>query len=214
MIPHWTSHQLQDLPEVGHAFFSRQTGRKTDEWGLDLSSPVHDEEARNPHFDEVERHCRVPLAWTHQVHGTRVLEATTPGRVGEADALYTRQPGLALLIRNADCLPLLMVETRQHLVGALHAGWRGLVRGVIPSFFHELRDLWDPQYTRVVIGPSLGPRMGLGLSLRPSPSTANRVDRVGPGGAGQFSPFGGAAVRSLGYRLSSADRSGCSCIIH
>ncbi|MFZ4099158.1 MAG: polyphenol oxidase family protein [Chlamydiia bacterium] len=166
MIPYWTSRQLQDLPEIGHAFFSRETGRKTDEWGLDLSSPVDDQETRNPHFDEVERHCRAPLAWTHQVHGTRVLEATTPGKVGDADALYTREPGLALLIRNADCLPLLMVDTRQHLIGAVHAGWRGLVRGVIPTFFHELRDLWDPLHTRVAIGPSLGPQSAQFLRFR------------------------------------------------
>lgn len=71
------------------------------------------------------------LARVSQVHGCAVLEATGPGVVGEADALFTRERGLVLAIRTADCVPVLLVG--DGVVAAVHAGWRGVAAGVVPA---------------------------------------------------------------------------------
>lgn len=66
-----------------------------------------------------------------QVHGDRVLEATSPGEsnlpevVGEADALWTKVSGLAVGVKTADCVPILLVDPDSSRVAAVHSGWRG-----------------------------------------------------------------------------------------
>jgi hypothetical protein len=73
------------------------------------------------------------LATVHQVHGVAVLEATAMGEgalpvpLGEADALFTRQPGLAVGVKTADCLPILVEDPVGRQVAAVHAGWRGVI---------------------------------------------------------------------------------------
>ena len=72
-----------------------------------------------------------PLATVRQVHGGRVLVVDGGGEAGEADGLVTRRPGLLLGIRTADCAPVLLVG--DGVVGAAHAGWRGVAAGVLPA---------------------------------------------------------------------------------
>ena len=72
------------------------------------------------------------VALVSQVHGSSVIAADCPGLLGEADALLTRQRGLLLAIRTADCVPVLVVG-HDGEVAAIHAGWRGIAAGVIPA---------------------------------------------------------------------------------
>jgi YfiH family protein len=71
------------------------------------------------------------LAQVRQVHGATVLDAPPgcSGVQGEADGLVARDPGVVLGILTADCVPVLLEG--EHGVAALHAGWRGLVAGVL-----------------------------------------------------------------------------------
>lgn len=72
-----------------------------------------------------------PVARMRQVHGATVVEVERPGNAGEADALWTRRPGLLLAVVTADCVPVLVAGAGA--VGVIHAGWRGLAAGVIPA---------------------------------------------------------------------------------
>ena len=67
------------------------------------------------------------LATAGQVHGADIREALAPGHLDRCDALVTRQPGLALAVTTADCMPLLLVA--RGAVAAVHAGWRGTAGG-------------------------------------------------------------------------------------
>ena len=74
----------------------------------------------------------------NQVHGGTVLRVdATQERLGvgelPADGLWTGQPGSLLLVRSADCVPVLITSGDGSRVAAVHAGWRGLVAGVIPN---------------------------------------------------------------------------------
>ncbi len=82
-----------------------------------------------------------------QVHGADVhtvdrawLEARHPD-VPVADGLVTDLPGVVLLARVADCVPVLLADVAHHVVGVAHAGRLGLVRGVVPATVARMRDL-------------------------------------------------------------------------
>src|ERR1039458_4919587 len=90
--------------------------------------------------------CRaiVDRPWTRlaQVHGARVVEVGHPGGgSGEAaDAAVSRSPGVALAVVTADCAPVAF-RSREGVIGLAHAGWRGLLAGVIEATVAAMRDL-------------------------------------------------------------------------
>lgn len=93
-------------------------------------------------------------AWLSQVHGTRVVEAD-PSRVETADASWSQAPGIASLVMTADCLPALFCNRDGTRVAAAHAGWRGLVNGVLEATLDALATPADQ--ILVWLGPAIGP---------------------------------------------------------
>ena len=90
------------------------------------------------------------LAWCRQVHGDRHVEARS-GDSGEGDALITDRPGIAISVATADCVPV--VVGAGGLVAVIHAGWRGIVAGVVPKTVNAL-----PRAPRTAwLGPAIGP---------------------------------------------------------
>src|SRR6185436_18482663 len=91
------------------------------------------------------------LASARQIHSATVLPARA-GHCGEGDALWTDRAGLALSVITADCVPVVLAGPGG--IAAVHAGWRGLVSGVIPA---TLRALPGPlsEWT-AWIGPAIG----------------------------------------------------------
>ncbi|MFO0874302.1 MAG: peptidoglycan editing factor PgeF [Phycisphaerales bacterium] len=104
------------------------------------------------------------VAAIHQVHGAEVAvvdsawDARTLGGAPAADAAITRERGRALLVRVADCVPLLLACPRTGAVAAIHAGWRGIVAGVIGATIHAMRRHFDvdPAHCVAAIGPCIG----------------------------------------------------------
>jgi YfiH family protein len=93
-----------------------------------------------------------------QVHGTAVLalDAATPdGRV--ADAALVTTPGLAATVMVADCLPVLLAHGSGRAVAAAHAGWRGLVGGVLEAAVQALHAAAGPGEVVAWLGPAIGP---------------------------------------------------------
>lgn len=98
----------------------------------------------------------------HQVHANRValVEAADGGRViPETDALITRTPGLTLLLRFADCVPVLFYDRAHHAAGLAHAGWRGVAAGVAPATVRAMTHAFGtrPEELWVGVGPAIGP---------------------------------------------------------
>ena len=86
---------------------------------------------------------QVPLPsaprWLQQVHGNRVADLDSMPGLLEADAAITSRPGVVGAIRTADCLPVLLAATDGCVVGAAHAGWRGLAAGVLEATVGAMR---------------------------------------------------------------------------
>ncbi len=116
-----------------------------------------------------------------QVHGATVL-AGRAGACGEGDALVTSEPGLALVVVTADCVPILIAA--DHRVAAIHAGWRGLVGGVIPAAVARFE---EPGRATAWIGPAIGPccyevgeEVALPVVERSSPAVRSQGPRGRP----------------------------------
>jgi hypothetical protein len=77
--------------------------------------------------------------------------------VGEGDGLVTAEPGVVLAVLTADCAPVLLADPAARVVGAVHAGWRGLAAGVVEAAVAALAGLGaDPAATVGLVGPAVG----------------------------------------------------------
>lgn len=97
-------------------------------------------------------------AWLRQVHGTVVVDAATvvADRPPEADASSTSAGGVVCTVMAADCMPVLLSARDGSVVGAAHAGWRGLCAGVIERTVERMRV--PGAGVQAWLGPAIGPR--------------------------------------------------------
>lgn len=92
-------------------------------------------------------------AWLEQVHGTRVVDLDREP-AGRADAAVTTRAGTVCTVMTADCLPVLLCDRAGTRVGVAHAGWRGLLDGVLPAAVTALRA--PPPDVLAWLGPAIG----------------------------------------------------------
>lgn len=98
-------------------------------------------------------------AWVSQVHGIAVADAASvsPGSpVQVADASIASAPGVVCAVMTADCLPVLFADLDGKVVGAAHAGWRGLAAGVLGETVRAMRAAGAGEIT-AWMGPAIGP---------------------------------------------------------
>jgi YfiH family protein len=94
--------------------------------------------------------------WLKQVHGTVVADAGQAACWPQADACISRHSGAVCVVMTADCLPVLLCDEQGSVVGAVHAGWRGLCDGVIEKTVHAMNA--PPQTIMAWLGPAIGPQ--------------------------------------------------------
>lgn len=93
--------------------------------------------------------------WLEQVHGVGVADLDKGLPTGPADAAVTRTPGRVCVIQVADCMPVLFASQSGDVVGAAHAGWRGLAHGVLESTVRAMNVA--PSQVVAWLGPAIGP---------------------------------------------------------
>ena len=104
-----------------------------------------------------------PVIQGHQVHGSRIAIVDRPGMTREDlegyDAFITTLPGVAIGVRTADCVPILMYDPVHRVIAAVHSGWKGTVLMISKSTVNLMRERFgtNPEDLRVVIGPAIGP---------------------------------------------------------
>ncbi|MBS1836798.1 MAG: polyphenol oxidase family protein, partial [Actinobacteria bacterium] len=138
----------------------------TDAHDGDLSVPSA---GSAPTAELIERRARIaahPWTWLRQVHGARVVEVDRPGEWAgaEADAAVTSTTGAVLAVHTADCAGVLLVGDGSdpvtaepvRVVGAAHAGWRGLSNGVLEATVEHMRRMGATRFTWDV-GPCISP---------------------------------------------------------
>ena len=96
--------------------------------------------------------------WLQQTHSDLVVNATsvTPDQTF-ADASYTTEPGVVCAVLTADCLPIVFSDKSGSCIGIAHAGWRGLLQGIIQRTVEAMSTHSRP--TCAWLGPAIGPRV-------------------------------------------------------
>jgi len=96
--------------------------------------------------------------WLSQVHGTAVLDLGQPHTKLVADACFTDLPGVVCAVQTADCLPVLFCDGKTNVVAAAHAGWRGLVHGVLENTLASMQTAGaEIKHIQAWLGPAIGP---------------------------------------------------------
>ena len=168
---------LEELDYLRHCFSTRIGGVSEGRFrSLNLGrargeDPGNVAENRNRFFDAAEFPAE-RLVEAKQVHGCDVLvaERVTPGEKACGDALITNAAGLGVAVQTADCIPVLIADTRKKAVAAVHAGRKGMAGGVLPATVERMREEYgcDPKDMRAVLGPAIsGERYEVGEECLP-----------------------------------------------
>ncbi len=91
--------------------------------------------------------------WIKQTHSTIAILATEKNTECEADASFTHEKNQICVVLTADCLPILVCNKQGTSVAAIHAGWRGLLNGVIESTLEAMK--CDPEDLLIWLGPAI-----------------------------------------------------------
>ena len=175
------SRRLSRLSWVLHAFSMRRSGPGGESSrGFNLGFTPFDQRAvvsenRRVFFAQLGAQ-RFALASLRQIHSSHIYQVVwgrndnlqyRPGGIPHheqpaappptGDALLTDQPRILLSVTTADCLPVLLVDTRRRAVAAIHSGWRGALARVIENTAGEMRRIFHsrPETLLAVLGPSI-----------------------------------------------------------
>ncbi len=91
--------------------------------------------------------------WLEQAHGTLVANADHASCLPQADACIARHRAAVCVVMTADCLPILLCDKQGSVVGAAHAGWKGLAAGVIEATVQAMNVA--PQNLMAWLGPAI-----------------------------------------------------------
>ncbi|WMW78967.1 peptidoglycan editing factor PgeF [Undibacterium cyanobacteriorum] len=104
----------------------------------------------------LESYIEVPVTFLSQIHGNIAIDADDWRPGIEADAVVSTRSKQVCAIQTADCLPVLFAAKNGRVVGAAHAGWRGLAAGVLQNTVKAMRQRGADEIT-AWLGPAIGP---------------------------------------------------------
>lgn len=99
------------------------------------------------------------IVWVEQAHGNKIImdNDIKKEKIICADGIITVKRGLPIVIFAADCLPVLIFEKKKKIIGAIHAGYRGILKGIIEKSIKKLVSLGgSPENVIIGIGPGIG----------------------------------------------------------
>lgn len=157
-----------DHPALTHGIFTRLGGVSAAQFqSLNVGSTVGDD------LDNVRTNRKRMCAaldthddltrTTWQVHGADVVAVRAgeprPDELPKADGIITADAGVPLVMRFADCVPILLFDPVRRAVGIAHAGWRGTAVGIGPATVRAMEDAYGSRPADIIagIGPSIGP---------------------------------------------------------
>ena len=159
------SNLLESAHGIRHAFFTRHGGVSEGKYySLNCGFGSEDDTVRVKRNRAIAlaqlRMSKATLITCNQFHTSNVefvIGPWTKGQAPIADGMVTDRPDLALAILTADCAPILLADTHNGIVGAIHAGWRGALAGVIDNALN-LMEKKGAKASRIIaaIGPCIG----------------------------------------------------------
>jgi len=167
LIRYITFSSFDKEERIVHGIFLRNGGCSLEPWkSLNLSTTVGDSRE-----NVIENHTRIMKVlnlpkddffdvW--QIHSTNVVETNKPRSRDQnyiqADAIITNEPGVALLMRFADCVPILLYDPIHYVIGLVHAGRIGSIQKIARKTVERMKEVYGTNPEKVIagIGPSIG----------------------------------------------------------
>lgn len=168
-ITYYSSPNLEVFPGLVHAFLGR-TGGISSGHLASLNMGKREEDRPENLTENKKRVAKVfgtdvdKIFTVSQVHSDRIIviddPATSPDKIKdlEADGIITNIKGVALGILTADCVPVLFLDSRNKVIAAVHAGWKGTASKIASKTIKMMIERFEsrPQEIRAAIGPAIG----------------------------------------------------------
>lgn len=158
---------LGRLDWVVHAFSTRPGGASQMQEERVLNLGFTDWDSRDRVVENRTKFLRAIGAEKMQLITLRQIHSDIPHRIDapggdtepcRGDALYTREPGVLFAVQTADCVPILLADTTNHAIAAIHSGWRGTLRRISAKTLGRMQMEFGtrPEYVVAALGPAIG----------------------------------------------------------
>ena len=157
------SKKLKKIKRIKHCFFSRKNGFSKGIYkGLNCGKGSKDKKVNvKKNLDYVSQRMNVEkgkLILMHQTHSNKVvvIKKNNYKKKVFADAMITKMKGFALGVVTADCVPIILYDAKNEIVGCIHAGWKGAFLGVIKNTISKIKKISSNNKIYACIGPCIG----------------------------------------------------------
>tara|TARA_B100000902_G_scaffold192670_1_gene184087 strand:+ start:4523 stop:5275 length:753 start_codon:yes stop_codon:yes gene_type:complete len=157
------SNKLKKLKQIKHCFFSRKNGFSTGIYkSLNCGKGSKDKKDNiNKNLNLVAKKMGVKknkLILMHQSHSNKVVVINKKNykKKINADAIITKMNGLAIGVLTADCVPIIIYDMRNKIIGCIHAGWKGAFLGIIYNTIKKVKKLNSDNKIFASVGPCIG----------------------------------------------------------
>ena len=157
------SKKLKKIKRIKHSFFSRKNGFSKGIYkGLNCGKGSKDNKRNvKKKLDYVAKKMNIQrdkLILMHQTHSNKVVEIKINNYKKKiiADAMITKMKGLALGVVTADCVPIILYDTKNEIVGCIHAGWKGAFLDIIKNTISKIKKISSDNKIYACVGPCIG----------------------------------------------------------
>ena len=157
------SKKLKKFSKIKHCFFTRKGGFSKGYYkGLNCGKGSKDNRKKvEKNLRYVARKIGVKnknLILMHQIHSNKVIEIKKDNfkNKNNSDAIITQVRGLALGVLTADCVPILLYDFKNDIVGCIHAGWKGAFSGIIKNTVKKMKEIKSKNKIYASVGPCIG----------------------------------------------------------
>ena len=157
------SKNLKKIKNINHCFFSKKNGFSKGIYkSLNCGRGSHDNKKNiNKNLIFVSNKMGVPknsLILMRQTHSNKVVEIKKNNykKKIKADAMITKMKGIALGVVTADCVPIILYDVKNHIIGCIHAGWKGAYLDIIKNTITKIRKMNSNNIIYACVGPCIG----------------------------------------------------------
>ena len=157
------SKNLKKFKNVSHCFFSKKNGFSKGIYkSLNCGKGSKDSKKNiNNNLILVSNKMSVSknkLILMHQTHSNKVVEIKKNNykKKVKADAMITKMKGIALGVVTADCVPIILYDVKNQIIGCIHAGWRGALSDIIKNTINKIKKLNPNNKIYACVGPCIG----------------------------------------------------------
>jgi YfiH family protein len=156
------SKKLKKINQIKHCFFSRKNGFSKGIYkGLNCGKGSNDNKKNiNKNLNYVAKKMgseKTKLILMHQTHSNQVIEIKKNNYKKKilADAMITKMNGIVLGVLTADCVPIIVYDAKNKIIGCIHAGWKGALSGIIKNTINKIKKNNSNNKIYASIGPCI-----------------------------------------------------------